>query len=241
MRILVISDIHGNLNALEAVLKDAGRYEKVWCLGDIVGYGPDPNECVATVKALPELTCLLGNHDAAVLGQIALQAFNQDAQTSLSWTKSKLKSSNLNFLAHSLEKTVVDNVTLVHGAPRNPVWEYLLDMHTAEENFPYFETEVCLVGHTHIPIMFSLTKDDTHNWEILEPGRIHKIKNRCFLNPGSVGQPRDHDPRAAYAIYDPERSTWQPMRVTYDIESVQKKIDRAGLPRKHGARLSNGW
>lgn len=241
MRILVISDIHGNLNALEAVLKDAGRFEKVWCLGDIVGYGPDPNECVATVKALPELTCMLGNHDAAVLGQIDLQAFNQDAQVSLSWTKSKLKSSNINFLAHSMEKTVIAEATLVHGAPRNPVWEYLLDMHTAEENLPYFETQACLVGHTHIPIAFAMNKENSLTWEILEPGRVYKIKNKCFLNPGSVGQPRDHDARAAYAIFDSEKMTWLPMRITYDIEAVQKKIDRAGLPRKHAARLVNGW
>jgi predicted phosphodiesterase len=242
MRILVISDIHGNLTALETVLKAAGRPDQIWCLGDLVGYGPDPNECIALIKSTPNTSCLLGNHDAAVLGKIDLQAFNQDARSSITWTKSKLKSANQSFLRDLPEKLVLEGVTLVHGSPRDPVWEYMLDLHTAAENFSFFDTQICLVGHTHIPISFYLPKDsEIVSWETMEPGQIYKLRNRTLLNPGSVGQPRDHDPRAAYAFLDPEKKTWQPMRVAYDIESVQKRIYKSGLPHKHGARLASGW
>lgn len=242
MRILVISDIHGNLTALEAVLKAAGKPDQVWCLGDLVGYGPDPNECIALIKSTVNSFCLLGNHDAATLGRIDLQAFNQDAHSSITWTKSKLKSVNLGYLRSLPEKLLLEDITLVHGSPRDPVWEYMLDLHTAAENFRFFDTQVCLVGHTHIPISFYLPDNsEIVSWETMEPGQIYKIVNRTFLNPGSVGQPRDHDPRAAYAFLDPQKKTWQPMRVEYDIESVQKKIYHSGLPRKHGARLSGGW
>ncbi|MRS03181.1 metallophosphoesterase [bacterium] len=241
MRILVISDIHGNLTALEAVLKSAGNVDQTWCLGDLVGYGPDPNECIDKIKVIPNLTCLIGNHDSAALGQIDLQAFNQDARVSISWMKSKLKADSLKFLRSMSDKKVVEEITLVHGSPRDPIWEYMLDVHTAAENFGYIEKKICLVGHTHIPITFSLQKDGlTIDWEMVEAGQIYRLNKKCFLNPGSVGQPRDHDPRAAYAFLDTERNTWQPMRIEYDVESVQKRILKAGLPRKHAARLSSG-
>jgi len=242
MRILVLSDIHANLTALETVLKSAGKVDQVWCLGDLVGYGPDPNECIECVSNLPNLTCLLGNHDSAALGQIDLQAFNQDAHVSISWMKNKLKADSLKFLHGLPERNVIGDVTLVHGSPRDPVWEYLLDVHTAAENFEHYKTLLCMVGHTHIPIQFSLQKDgETIGWEMMEAGRVYHLNRKTFLNPGSVGQPRDHDPRASYAFFDPEKSSWQLMRVEYDFESVQKRIYKAGLPRKHAARLATGW
>jgi predicted phosphodiesterase len=242
MRILVISDIHGNLTALDTVLKAAGNPDQIWCLGDLVGYGPDPNECIALIKSQPNLVCLLGNHDAAALGEIDLQAFNNDARISISWMISKLRSESHSYLKRLPEKKILEQVTLVHGSPRDPVWEYMLDLHTASENFGFFDTQICLVGHTHIPISFTMSKDGSSvNWELMEAGQIYKIKQRAILNPGSVGQPRDHDPRAAYAFFDPEKKNWQPMRVEYDIESVQKRITKAGLPRKHAARLTSGW
>jgi len=131
---------------------------------------------------------------------------------------------------------------LVHGSPRDPVWEYLLDLHTAAANFSFFDTQICLVGHTHIPMSFYLPKDsEVVSWQSMEPGQIYKIRSRTILNPGSVGQPRDHDSRAAYAFLDTVKKTWQPMRIAYDIESVQKRIIKADLPRKHAARLLTGW
>jgi predicted phosphodiesterase len=240
MRILVLSDIHANLTALESVLKSAGKVDEVWCLGDLVGYGPDPNECIETIRNLPNLTCMLGNHDSAAIGQIDLQAFNQDAHVSISWMKTKLKADSLKFLHGLPERKLIGDITLVHGSPRDPVWEYLLDLHTASENFNFFETLICIVGHTHIPIQFTQQKENT-TWEMMEAGRSYHLTHKTILNPGSVGQPRDHDPRASYAFFDPEKKSWQLMRVEYDIEAVQKRILKAGLPRKHAARLSTGW
>jgi predicted phosphodiesterase len=159
MRILVLSDIHANITALEAVLKSAGNVDQVWCLGDLVGYGPDPNECIERVKSLSNLTCMLGNHDSAAIGQIDLQAFNTDAHISISWMKNKLKADSIQFLHDLPEKKVIDTATLVHGSPRDPVWEYMLDVRTAAENFEHVEGNLCMVGHTHIPIQFSLQKD----------------------------------------------------------------------------------
>ena len=140
MRILIISDIHANLTAFQAVVQDAGKVDAVWCLGDLVGYGPDPNECISLLRTLPELTCLVGNHDAAALGDIDLAAFNRDASLSSQWTRTALSSENLAFLGKLPDKLVIEQVTLAHGSPRNPVWEYLLDTITAASNFEFFNT-----------------------------------------------------------------------------------------------------
>ena len=242
MRILIISDVHANLTALEAVLADAGLFDAVWCLGDLVGYGPDPNECVETISNLPKLTCLVGNHDAAALGQIDLGAFNKDASISARWMQTTLTDACLRFLRNLPEQMEMNGTTLVHGSPRNPVWEYLLDPRTAAHNFEYFDTQVCLVGHTHLPVTFLLQEDGTTlDWRILGMGEEITITGRAILNPGSVGQPRDHDPRAAYAIYDPDQLSWELHRVQYDVLSVQKRIYDAGLPRRHALRLEEGW
>ncbi len=242
MRVLVISDIHANLTALEAVLKDAGPVDETWCLGDLVGYGPDPNECVERVAGLPNLTCLLGNHDAAVLGQIDLEAFNRDAQLSAQWMRSTLNSAGMRFLIELPQMQLRGDVTLSHGSPRNPVWEYLLDLYTASQSFDYFSTPYCFVGHTHLPLSY-IKDTETGNiqWAMLRPGDSLQLNGRTIVNPGSVGQPRDHDPRAAYAIYLPEEKRWEPHRVEYDIFSVQQRITKYGLPRRHAMRLAEGW
>lgn len=242
MRILVISDIHANLTAFEAVLKDAGQVDTIWCLGDIVGYGPDPNECVALIKRQPNLTCMLGNHDSAAIGQIALETFNQDARRSIEWLQNHLTKESFTFLSSLPEKKVIDQVTLVHGSPRNPVWEYVLDLHSAAQNFKHFDTQICMVGHTHLPIAY-LSHDGEHDvrWLIPPEGESIQIRDRAILNPGSVGQPRDHDPRASYAIFDAVENLWEVRRVEYDIHSVQKRIKAADLPSRHALRLTEGW
>ena len=148
MRVLIISDIHANLIALESVLSDAGPIDAVWCLGDLVGYGPNPNECINRVRNLPDLVCIIGNHDSAVINQIDPYTFNSEARYAIEWTQNQLTESNLSFLRGLPEKTdsrQMDNefkhdITLAHGSPRQPVWEYLLDLHTAFKNFDYFET-----------------------------------------------------------------------------------------------------
>ena len=242
MRILVISDIHANLTAFQAVVQDAGKVDAVWCLGDLVGYGPDPNECVSLLRLLPGLTCLVGNHDAAALGEIDLAAFNRDASLSSQWTRAVLTSENIAFLRGLPEKLVIEQVTLAHGSPRNPVWEYLLDTITAAANFEFFGTQLCFVGHTHLPVAY-IMDEKTHyvDWRLMRHGKPFTFEGRTIINPGSVGQPRDRDPRAAYAIFYPEKNLWESNRVEYDIPSVQQRILNAGLPNRHALRLADGW
>ncbi|NOY98274.1 MAG: metallophosphoesterase family protein [Chloroflexi bacterium] len=243
MRILVLSDIHANYTALEAVLADAGAVDEVWCLGDLVGYGPDPNACVELLCETPNLTCMLGNHDVAVIGRMPLESFNGDARRSLVWQERVLSADNMDFL-RSLPEDVVErgDVSLVHGSPRDPVWEYILNTLSARLNFDVFETQLCFVGHSHIQSMFQLNGEKNHvSLDIPYPGQPVELKSRAILNPGSVGQPRDRDPRAAYAIFDPEAKTWEPRRVEYDVAAVQARIREARLPEKHAVRLAEGW
>jgi predicted phosphodiesterase len=240
MLILILSDIHSNSSALEAVLTSAGHFDAVWCLGDLVGYGSDPNECIERVRHLPKLVCVKGNHDAATLGELDLQTFNHEASLAISWTKHEINASSRDFLLKLPEKQVVGDVTLVHGSPRNPVWEYMTDYLAALQAFPYFDNRLCFVGHTHVPALWQ------ENLNEKTPPLVHEyvkmsITGRAILNPGSVGQPRDHDRRAAYALFDPDRSTWELRRVEYDIASVQARIKKSGLPWRHALRLNEGW
>ena len=154
MRILIISDIHANLTALQTVLKAAGKFDATWCLGDLIGYGPDPNECVEVVRQLPNLTCILGNHDAAAINVIDTNSFNLDARTSIEWTQNRLTKESSTFLESLPQKVEIRDVTLVHGSPRYPIWEYLLDAQTATQNFEHFDTPYCFIGHSHLPVVF---------------------------------------------------------------------------------------
>jgi predicted phosphodiesterase len=242
-RILVISDIHANLPALNAVLADAGNVEEVWCLGDIVGYGPDPNECIARLRTLPNLTCMMGNHDFAAIGDMALETFNTDARKALLWQRTVLIPSSLEFLRASSQQVVVrGDVSLVHGSPRDPIWEYILNTLVARLNLEAFETRWCFIGHSHFQAVFQYHPDlEEVTIEIPRPGESYPLVERAILNPGSVGQPRDRDPRAAYAIFDPAAHTWEPRRAEYNIASVQKRILSAGLPPRHAERLAGGW
>ncbi len=249
MKILIISDIHANLNALEAVLEDAGRqnengagYDAVWCLGDLVGYGPDPNECIERVRSLPELVCLIGNHDLAALGDIPLSRFNEDARRAASWTQETLTPENETYLRSLESLQVIDSYTLAHASPRQPVWEYVLDPQTANANFEIMETEFGLIGHSHVALLFEQPPEVKAS--IMRPpevGRSMELRARMLLNPGSVGQPRDMDPRAAYAMLDTENATWEARRIAYDIEQVQSRIRDAGLPERQAIRLEAGW
>jgi predicted phosphodiesterase len=242
MRILVISDIHANLTALETVIEDAGTVDAVWCLGDIVGYGPDPNECVARVRGLPNLVCLLGNHDAAALSRIPIETFNMDARRSIEWMQDVLTKESYIFLSQLPESVVAGQVTLAHGSPRNPVWEYILDLHNASQNLEYFDTQICMVGHTHLPITYRVDpKTNGLVWSAPNEGELVELNTRAIVNPGSVGQPRDHDPRASYGIFYPENNGWEIHRVDYDIRAVQKRIRAASLPMRHALRLIEGW
>lgn len=242
MRILVISDIHANLTALEAVLEDAGGIDATYCLGDLVGYGPDPNKCIDRIKQLQNVTCLIGNHDAAALDKIQIDTFNPEARLAVLWTRKTLTPENKEYLINLEEYLVIGDVTIAHGSPRQPVWEYLLDTRTATQNFDFFTTPFCFVGHSHLPVIYHL--NNGRQWAELiipEPLTERQLTPRAILNPGSVGQPRDRDPRAAYAIFDPDNLTWELHRVAYDIASVQTRMKAVHLPQRHITRLTTGW
>ena len=161
MRTLVISDVHANLNAFQAVLASAGTVDRVWFLGDILGYGPDPNECVAFLQTLPNLTALMGNHDAALMDYISVERFNQEAADAVLIQRDLVSFETRDYLETLHFKIELDQVTLAHGSPRNPIWEYILTPFSAAANFAEFDTPACLVGHSHIPLIFPPA---TWNW-----------------------------------------------------------------------------
>jgi predicted phosphodiesterase len=243
MRVLVISDVHANYTALEAVLKDAGQVDETWCLGDLVGYGPDPNAVVEEVRDIANLTCILGNHDMAVIGRMPLESFNGEARRSLIYHEKVLSASNMDFMRSlSSNVKVCGEATLAHGSPRDPLWEYILNALSARVNFDHFQTPWCFVGHSHIQAIFALNmENDRVTLDQTQPDQTINLRPRLILNPGSVGQPRDRDSRAAYAIYDTEARTWTPRRAAYNITEVQERIRAAGLPEKHAVRIAEGW
>lgn len=242
MRILVVSDIHANDVALDAVLAHAPAYDAAWCLGDLVGYGPAPNECIERIRQLPELICLTGNHDHAALGLIPLSRFHSEARAVVEWTRQMLSSEARSFLSALPSKAVVDDFTLAHGSPREPVWEYVMDPHIADLSFSAFSTPYCLIGHSHFPLLFHRTDGDGPAIPTaIQGNQTTDLSPRMLLNPGSVGQPRDMDSRACYALLDTEAMTWEIRRVAYDIERVQALILEAGLPERQALRLAEGW
>jgi predicted phosphodiesterase len=242
-KVLVISDIHANAVALESVLRNAGEFDETWCLGDVVGYGPQPNECIERIRSLPNLTCVMGNHDFAAIGDMTLDAFNYDAKKALLWQRKQLDERSRSFLSILPKDVVVHgDVSLVHGSPRDPIWEYVMNTLVARINLTFFDTPWCFVGHSHFQAVFQFnSKADEMSILVPHPEEVYEIKERAILNPGSVGQPRDRDSRASYAIFIPEAHTWEPRRVEYDIKSVQKMILDAGLPSRHAERLAGGW
>jgi predicted phosphodiesterase len=243
MRVLVISDIHANLTAFQTVLKDAkGEWDFIWCLGDVVGYGPDPNECVDLLRSLPHL-CLAGNHDWAALGRLDIRTFNSDARKAVTWTADTLRPDNIEYLAALPTTFVLGPYTLVHGSPREPVWEYILDPLIAALNFPHFETPYCLVGHTHTPIIFEM-QDNQGDTEAIPPNYDQSRRlngRRQIINPGSVGQPRDSNPQAAYGILNVDDGLFEHHRIAYDISDVQRRMHKADMPERLIVRLEHGW
>lgn len=259
MKVLVISDIHANLAALDTVLKDAQSrgYDEIWCLGDVVGYGPDPNGCVERLAELgPQLTVrLAGNHDYAVLGkEINVDDFNPEAKKAVLWTREQLTAEAWAYLdALSGQAVQRGEFMLVHGSPRDSVWEYVLSPRIARENFEEVtDFRCCLVGHTHVPAMFSY-RVDRRDGKLFGRCLQHRLtpsppdlalsfdQVRLIINPGSVGQPRDHDPRASYALLDTETRLWTYVRVEYPIEQTQHRMMGAQLPERLINRLSFGW
>jgi diadenosine tetraphosphatase ApaH/serine/threonine PP2A family protein phosphatase len=242
MEYAVISDVHANLEALEAVLADIkGRgikKDRIFFCGDAVGYGPDPNRCVELIKENTKIQ-IAGNHDWAVLGMTDITYFNPNAKAAIRWTDDVITPEGRTELeSYSLLKRLKkENVFLVHGSPKEPEeWHYLLTLFDAEVNFNYFEERLCFIGHSHVPFIIEKlpSGDLVVHKEQVELGAPH----RYIVNCGSVGQPRDGDPRACYALFDDKRI--ELVRVAYDIDSVQKKMSAAGLPLPLIERLRQG-
>jgi predicted phosphodiesterase len=244
MRYLILSDIHANLAALEAVLEDAPAFDQMWCIGDVVGYGPEPNECVEVLSEYDPV-CVAGNHDWAALGKLEVDDFNPDARRALQWTQSQLSSATRVYLEQLPETARVESFTIVHGSPRQPIWEYVLHASVAAANFAYFNTRYCFVGHTHSPAIFgehcSAEAPSALSLNVSYDGPLELQEGRLIINPGSVGQPRNNDPRASYIILDGDKKTVQYRRAPYPVEKTQMSMHRRGLPMRLAARLSYGW
>jgi predicted phosphodiesterase len=239
MRIAVLSDIHGNLPALEAALAALAPYDAVWLLGDIVGYGPQPDEVVARLRA-EGASGVRGNHDSAAIGLLDTEAFNDDARTAVEWTAARIQSATRDWLAALPLRVENEPFTLVHGSPRDPTWEYVYSAGVARANMLLFETTHCLVGHTHVPLVFRQRGSKVEAVPVKD-GRTYPLgADRLVINPGSVGQPRDGDPRASALLIDTVAATLEWQRVDYPIAKVQRLMERAGLPRRLSARLQFG-
>jgi predicted phosphodiesterase len=242
VRIAIISDIHGNWHALDAVLADIEKEspDEVWCLGDLVGYGPQPNRCTTETKAHVQL-CLVGNHDLAALGRLDLADFSADAATVARWTAGELTDDARGYLEPLEPKGARNGIEVFHASPRDPVWEYILSEPAARAALDATHAAMILVGHSHIPIALLLSNGGTLAGGLAKGGSdLELTEGRWLLNPGSVGQPRDGDPRAAYLLLDFERKHAHFRRVPYDIEATQAEIRELGLPESLATRLAAG-
>jgi predicted phosphodiesterase len=240
MRVAVISDVHANYHALEAVLEeiDAARVDAVWCLGDTVGYGPRPNDCCETVERRADL-CLVGNHDLVVLGELTLSDFNDEAAAAALWTAQVLTPAARAFLEPLKPTAEVDEVDLFHASARDPVWEYVLTEEAARATLELTETPLVLVGHSHVALALTIDGDVVEGG-LAPAGTEVALEGRWLLNPGSVGQPRDGDARAAWLLLDLERRFAAFQRVAYPIEGTQNEMRERGLPPVLAARLERG-
>ena len=243
MRIAVLSDIHSNLVALDAVLDDAGDVDAVWHLGDVVGYGPDPD---GVVERLIEVDAIgvRGNHDAAALGGPEIEWFNPEARRAAEWTAGVIAPTTADWLRALPERRAIGDVSLVHGSPRDPLREYVTTLDVARAAFDTLETGHGLHGHTHVPLGYVLEPTRIGVKDGHDGATLDLAERRAFLNPGSVGQPRDGDPRASYLLLDLDltdsagTATWR--RVEYDVEQVADAIRAEGLPARLADRLSVG-
>jgi putative phosphoesterase len=232
MRIGLISDVHGNLPALETVLealRDAS-VDTIFCLGDTVGYGPYPNECLALVREKCSVV-LKGNHDSGLIGETSVEDFNQYGLKALLWSKERVTEENKEYLRELPFMVIRENITLAHASPLRPAeWSYILTLRAARVNFSAFTTTICFIGHTHVPVIIN---------EDMSVGEFRK-GTRCIINIGSVGQPRDGNPNACFAIYDTGEDTFALYRIPYDIQKTADAIVAAGLPEYLARRLFHG-
>jgi diadenosine tetraphosphatase ApaH/serine/threonine PP2A family protein phosphatase len=241
LRVAVISDIHGNLYALEAVLEavEADAPDEVWSLGDVVGYGPRPNRCCALVQERARLS-LVGNHDLGVLGSLSMEEFSFEAAFSARWTQTVLTDDSRTYLEGLSPQAKADGAELFHASPRDPVWEYVLSPEAALDALHLTEAPVVLVGHSHVALAVQLDGDSLGGGLAPDGFEADLSRGRWVLNPGSVGQPRDGDPRAAWLLLDFEASRARFRRVPYPVERTQAEIRERNLPDALAERLASG-
>ena len=242
MRALIVADVHSNFEAFESVISDArarGGFDQLWSIGDVVGYGPNPSECVGLMRRYDAIG-IAGNHDLACAGMLSFESFNPDAASAVLWTIDHLSESDTTYLAGLPERKEIEGFTLAHGSPRDPLLEYLVTPETAAANFSHFETNWCIVGHSHRPFVCKPREDSAvfDDFVLDEPFVLGE--ERMIINPGAVGQPRDTDNRASYALYDSEAATVTRHRTAYDIPTVQQKMSEIGMPRYLVERLAFG-
>jgi len=241
----IIGDVHGNLAALEAVISCA-ECDSWLCVGDIVGYGPQPNECTGRVMELGALA-VVGNHDLGSIDMLSLAPFNQDARRACEWTRRVLDQRARDFLGSLTGKLSDHDILLVHASPRDPAWEYVLTETQAYENLLEFEEHLCFNGHSHVPEVFSIGiggEPDPDDIQSLTPDNGESVEieagRRYLANVGSIGQPRDGDPRACYVVLDSDRGLLSYHRVPYEVSRTQLAMREAGLPSFLIRRLSVG-
>ncbi len=243
MRYAIVADIHSNLAAFKSVLADIemrGGADEIWCLGDVVGYGPDPHQCLELLRQYRRL-CVAGNHDWAAIGKVNTSFFNPEAASACHWTSGQLTAGDVSYLDSLPLKVEREGFTLVHGSPRDPIWEYVALAGIAQQNFSHFTTQYCLVGHSHVPAVFGYNMYGACIAGSFPGDGVLKLADsRYIINPGGVGQPRDGDPRASYAIYDSEERAVAHYRVSYDIGETQSRMLKRGLPDFLRTRLSYG-
>lgn len=243
MRIAVLSDIHANLAALEAVRADLPKVDEVWVLGDIVGYGPQPNEVIAALQELGARS-VLGNHDGAAIETVDATYFNPDARAAIEWTRDVIDDNARAYIATLPEVRRHGQLTAVHGSPRDPIWEYITTAGIAAANFDAFETRMCLFGHTHLQVVYRELDGEVETLPGAAGPAVELNGGRSLVNPGSVGQPRDGIPDAAYAIVEigegAGHDSVEFRRVPYEVGRTQQLMRERELPLRLVERLSYG-
>jgi diadenosine tetraphosphatase ApaH/serine/threonine PP2A family protein phosphatase len=244
VRVAVITDIHANLPALEAVLEaaEAAGTEEVWCLGDVVGYGVEPDACADLVRERCD-TCLVGNHDLAVLGALDIGSFSEAAAVAVEWTRDNVHERTLEFLRELEPRGERSGIGLFHASPRDPVWEYVLSREQAGASMDSHPSRIGLIGHSHVALFFNRadgSRGETRGGQASDGALLDLGRGKLLVNPGSVGQPRDGDPRAAWLELDTEAEAARFHRVPYEIERAAAPIAAAGLPRRLADRLHAG-
>lgn len=237
----IIADIHSNLEAFQAVLRQLPAVDRIVCAGDIVGYGPNPNECLELMRE-KGITSVAGNHDKAATGELSTQWFNVNARLAIEWTTSQLTTANGNYLKSLPVNLELDDFQVVHGSLRDPLEEYIFNMDEAAETIKLMSKPLCIVGHTHRPLYAGLKPSGSLDGHTLGKNDNVALKhyNKTVINPGAVGQPRDSDPRASYGVLDTDKNDFTLHRIEYDVAAVQQKMRTAKLPEQLIERLVYG-